>query len=114
MFINICFPDGQPPKYSHGRKKSGTFHGMPGPGLAEDYAEIVDEEGDYSSPAKDYELERQKIELSEIIGEGQFGDVHKGVFKQPQNSDTVNVAVKTCKVETDANMAEKSNKRSKK
>ena len=80
---------------------------MPGPGLAEDYAEIVDEEGDYSSPAKDYELERQKIELSEIIGEGQFGDVHKGVFKQPQNSDAVNVAVKTCKVETDANMAEK-------
>ena len=24
----------------------------PGPGLAEDYAEIVDEEGDYSSPAR--------------------------------------------------------------
>ena len=37
--------------------------------LAEDYAEIVDEEGDYSSPARDYELDRAKIELSEIIGE---------------------------------------------
>ena len=41
------------------------------PGLAEDYAEIVDEEGDYSSPARDYELDRGRIELSEIIGEGQ-------------------------------------------
>ena len=39
--------------------------------LAEDYAEIVDEEGDYSSPARDYELDRGRIELSEIIGEGQ-------------------------------------------
>jgi hypothetical protein len=28
--------------------------------LAEDYAEIVDEEGDYSSPAKDYELDRSE------------------------------------------------------
>ena len=37
--------------------------------LAEDYAEIVDEEGDYSSPARDYELDRARIELSEIIGE---------------------------------------------
>ena len=42
------------------------------PGLAEDYAEIVDEEGDYSSPAKDYELDRGKIELSEIIGKDYF------------------------------------------
>lgn len=29
--------------------------------LAEDYAEIVDEEGDYSSPAKDYELDRSGL-----------------------------------------------------
>ena len=67
----------------------------------------MDEEGDYSSPAKDYELDRQKIELSEIIGEGQFGDVHKGVFKVSASSEGLNIAVKTCKVETDANMAEK-------
>merc|ERR1719445_869896 len=99
--------DGQPPRQgTRVRRRSGAAS-HPAGILAEDYAEIVDEEGDYSSPAKDYELDRQKIELSEIIGEGQFGDVHKGVFKQPQNSDAVNVAVKTCKVETDANMAEK-------
>ena len=67
----------------------------------------MDEEGDYSSPAKDYELERQKIELKEIIGEGQFGDVHKGVFKPTGATESVNIAVKTCKVETDASTAEK-------
>jgi len=101
--------DGQPPKYGHrSRRRSGTAAGITGvPGLAEDYAEIVDEEGDYSSPAKDYELDRQRIELSEIIGEGQFGDVHKGAFKPHGQNDLLSIAVKTCKVETDATMAEK-------
>jgi len=101
--------DGQPPKYGHrSRRRSGTGPGIIGvPGLAEDYAEIVDEEGDYSSPAKDYELDRQRIELSEIIGEGQFGDVHKGAFKPHGQNDLLSIAVKTCKVETDATMAEK-------
>ena len=110
--------------------------------LAEDYAEIVDEEGDYSSPARDYELDRARIELSEIIGEvttqsfglkyffygglleflrllslsytnvhltnqGQFGDVHRGSWRPQSSSETTSVAVKTCKVETDASMAEK-------
>eukprot|EP00090_Calanus_glacialis_P040090 TRINITY_DN6986_c0_g1_i1.p1 TRINITY_DN6986_c0_g1~~TRINITY_DN6986_c0_g1_i1.p1 ORF type:complete len:1244 (-),score=268.91 TRINITY_DN6986_c0_g1_i1:950-4681(-) len=101
--------DGQPPKYGHrSRRRSGAAAGITGvPGLAEDYAEIVDEEGDYSSPAKDYELDRQRIELSEIIGEGQFGDVHKGAFKPHGQNDLLSIAVKTCKVETDATMAEK-------
>ena len=107
----FLFLDGQPPKYSHGRKKSekNTIQGLTasGPGLVEDYAEIVDEEGDYSSPAKDYELDRQRIELSEIIGEGQFGDVHKGVFKPSGTNEAVNIAVKTCKVVNDASTAEK-------
>ena len=109
--IYFLFLDGQPPKYSHGRKKSekNTIQGLTasGPGLVEDYAEIVDEEGDYSSPAKDYELDRQRIELSEIIGEGQFGDVHKGVFKPSGTNEAVNIAVKTCKVVNDASTAEK-------
>ncbi|KPJ07688.1 Focal adhesion kinase 1 [Papilio machaon] len=46
--------------------------------LSEDYAEIVDDDADYSTPAvRDYELVRNQIELTGIIGEGQFGDVHK-------------------------------------
>ncbi len=57
----IFFPDGQPPKYGSRTKGRGGGLGSSGlgpPGLAEDYAEIVDEEGDYSSPARDYELDR--------------------------------------------------------
>ena len=38
----------------------------------QDYAEIVEEEeGDYSSPARDYEIDRSRVELGDIIGEGQ-------------------------------------------
>nr|XP_018911356.1 PREDICTED: focal adhesion kinase 1 isoform X2 [Bemisia tabaci] len=75
--------------------------------LSEDYAEICDEEGDYSTPtSRDYELSREKIELGEIIGQGQFGDVHKGVYKlRPDNS--VPVAIKTCKVDADLATAER-------
>jgi focal adhesion kinase 1 len=87
----------------------------------EDYAEIVEnEEGDYSSPARDYEIDRSRVELHEIIGEGQFGDVHKGVYNVPShqisqsnlnNPDAAKghlpIAVKTCKVEGRESMAEK-------
>jgi focal adhesion kinase 1 len=58
-----------------------------------------------------FSLARSRIELSEIIGEGQFGDVHRGVYRPATAADTppaaTNIAVKTCKVETDACMAEK-------
>lgn len=55
---------------------------------------------------RDYELSREKIELGEIIGQGQFGDVHKGVYKlRPDNS--VPVAIKTCKVDADLATAER-------
>ncbi|XP_069194892.1 focal adhesion kinase 1 isoform X3 [Procambarus clarkii] len=78
-----------------------------GGGGSEDYAEIVDDEGDYSTPAtKDYELERSNIDVGEIIGEGQFGDVHKGVYHSRDDSNVL-VAIKTCKVESEGTMAEK-------
>ncbi|KAF4528011.1 hypothetical protein B566_EDAN002194 [Ephemera danica] len=83
-----------------GKNKTGTM-------LSEDYAEIVDEEGDYSTPAtRDYELQRDQVELGEIIGEGQFGDVHKGVFRG-RDGTAVPVAVKTCKADADLATAEK-------
>ncbi|XP_071481151.1 focal adhesion kinase 1-like isoform X3 [Diadema antillarum] len=60
-----------------GRKKTPTI--KPG-GLSDDYAEIVDED-DYAMPAaKDYEIARELVSLVQTIGEGQFGDVHKGVY----------------------------------
>lgn len=32
--------------------------------------------------AKSYELDRNGIDLGEILGEGQFGDVHKGTYME--------------------------------
>lgn len=57
--------------------------------LSEDYAEIGlgEEEGDYSTPAaRNYELDRSQIQLNEIIGHGQFGDVHIGTCKVKQHN----------------------------
>ncbi|XP_059485924.1 focal adhesion kinase 1 isoform X2 [Neocloeon triangulifer] len=83
------------------RNKTGTI-------LSEDYAEVVDEEGDYSTPStRNYELQRNMIDLGEIIGEGQFGDVHKGVYRGRDGKAQVAVAVKTCKVDADLATAEK-------
>jgi len=56
--------------------------------------------------ARDYELVRNQVELGEIIGEGQFGDVHKGTFKGRDNQ-LIPVAVKTCKADADLATAEK-------
>ncbi|PSN57364.1 hypothetical protein C0J52_02892 [Blattella germanica] len=114
--------DAHPPKYrqqqqqqhSGGSKQTSGGSGSPettaaqtGTMLSEDYAEIVDEEGDYSTPAtRDYELVRNQVELGEIIGEGQFGDVHKGTFKGRDNQ-SIPVAVKTCKADADLATAEK-------
>lgn len=33
--------------------------------------------------ARDYEIQRERIELGCCIGEGQFGDVHQGVYMSP-------------------------------
>ena len=33
-----------------------------------------------TSSAKDYEIPRSKISLDTIIGQGQFGDVHRGTY----------------------------------
>ncbi|GBP47045.1 Focal adhesion kinase 1 [Eumeta japonica] len=97
--------------------------------LSEDYAEIVDDDADYSTPAvRDYELVRNQIELTSIIGEGQFGDVHKGTCRVTSANHpslrrqlaiqrkqgggaggeyVLPVAVKTCKLDADLDTAEK-------
>uniref|UniRef100_A0A182WDM7 Focal adhesion kinase 1 n=1 Tax=Anopheles minimus TaxID=112268 RepID=A0A182WDM7_9DIPT len=70
----------------------GQQHQPPKPTLNEDYAELgmCDEEGDYSTPAaRDYELDRSQITLNEIIGVGQFGDVHIGTCRLPNKSTLV-------------------------
>ena len=49
-----------------------------------DYAEIVEDDADYSNPTnRDYEVDRDRVTLVSVLGEGQFGDVHKGVYVDP-------------------------------
>ncbi|XP_028978719.2 protein tyrosine kinase 2aa isoform X6 [Esox lucius] len=73
----------------------------------DDYAEIIDEEDTYTMPStRDYEIQRDRIELGRCIGEGQFGDVHQGVYNSPENP-TLNVAIKTCKNCTSDSVREK-------
>lgn len=83
------------------------------------YADVVrstassndDDDEDYSSPARNFEIDRGLVELHDIIGEGQFGDVHKGTYYDPAATDpgggAVPVAVKTCKIDGDFHMTEK-------
>ena len=117
--------DGQPPKYNKRSNTPSSESSSSSPAktasvitstgiqlgnlliCSEDYAEIVDEEGDYSSPARDYEIDRLKVELQNVIGEGQFGDVHKGIYKPSPGVETIQIAVKTCKIDGDTSMAEK-------
>nr|XP_057902714.1 focal adhesion kinase 1-like isoform X2 [Doryrhamphus excisus] len=80
----------------------------------DDYAEIVDEEDTYTMPsmtygiveARDYEIQRDRIELGRCIGEGQFGDVHQGVYNIP-DKPSLAVAIKTCKNCTSDSVREK-------
>ncbi|XP_015917953.1 focal adhesion kinase 1 [Parasteatoda tepidariorum] len=72
-----------------------------------DSSDLIDDEGDYSTPvARDYELIRGDITLEDIIGEGQFGDVHRGTYKY-KDSQSIPVAIKTCKVESEESVGEK-------
>ncbi|XP_059528368.1 focal adhesion kinase 1 isoform X8 [Myotis daubentonii] len=80
----------------------------------DDYAEIIDEEDTYTMPSKsygidearDYEIQRERIELGRCIGEGQFGDVHQGIYVSPENP-ALAVAIKTCKNCTSDSVREK-------
>lgn len=55
---------------------------------------------------KNYSLDREQIELHEILGEGQFGDVHKGMVRC-KDGTLIPVAVKTCKGDADLATTEK-------
>ncbi|OWK04117.1 hypothetical protein Celaphus_00016168, partial [Cervus elaphus hippelaphus] len=88
----------------------------------DDYAEIIDEEDTYTMPStRDYEIQRERIELGRCIGEGQFGDVHQGTYTSPvgpfgdllfhvspsQENPALAVAIKTCKNCTSDSVREK-------
>ena len=53
--ISFIYVDAQPPKYRQdGNGSPDKNAGKTGTILSEDYAEIVDEEGDYSTPASKF------------------------------------------------------------
>nr|XP_057902726.1 focal adhesion kinase 1-like isoform X13 [Doryrhamphus excisus] len=105
------------PKVSNNEKKlEAVKSGVRTISISEtdDYAEIVDEEDTYTMPsmtygiveARDYEIQRDRIELGRCIGEGQFGDVHQGVYNIP-DKPSLAVAIKTCKNCTSDSVREK-------
>ncbi|KAI3358079.1 hypothetical protein L3Q82_003090 [Scortum barcoo] len=98
------------PKVSNNEKKlEAVRSGVRAISVSEtdDYAEIVDEEDTYTMPStRDYEIQRDRIELGRCIGEGQFGDVHQGVYNSPDKPG-LPVAIKTCKNCTSDSVREK-------
>uniref|UniRef100_UPI00358E6B7E focal adhesion kinase 1-like isoform X2 n=1 Tax=Myxine glutinosa TaxID=7769 RepID=UPI00358E6B7E len=82
------------PKAQNNAVNSGASKKMAMPDT-DDYAEIVDDDDVCNMPSN-YEIARDTVELGQCIGEGQFGDVHKGTYMS--NEDPyMPVAVKTCK-----------------
>ncbi|XP_072007209.1 focal adhesion kinase 1 isoform X4 [Engystomops pustulosus] len=102
------------PKLANNDKHSGVRAHPVSVSETDDYAEIIDEEDTYTMPSKsygldeagDYEIQRDRIELGRCIGEGQFGDVHQGVYMSPENP-AMAVAIKTCKNCTSDSVREK-------
>ncbi|XP_060979102.1 focal adhesion kinase 1 isoform X4 [Dama dama] len=101
------------PKLANSEKQGVRTHAV-SMSETDDYAEIIDEEDTYTMPSKsygidearDYEIQRERIELGRCIGEGQFGDVHQGTYTSPENP-ALAVAIKTCKNCTSDSVREK-------
>ncbi|XP_070333040.1 focal adhesion kinase 1 isoform X9 [Odocoileus virginianus] len=94
------------PKLANSEKQGVRTHTV-SMSETDDYAEIIDEEDTYTMPStRDYEIQRERIELGRCIGEGQFGDVHQGTYTSPENP-ALAVAIKTCKNCTSDSVREK-------
>ncbi|XP_053394577.1 focal adhesion kinase 1-like isoform X6 [Mercenaria mercenaria] len=80
----------------------------PSPKISTNKKDGVNKLGEPLSPNEthDYEISRERISLLDILGNGQFGDVHKGVYREKDGNE-VPVAVKTCKEDNEESMTEK-------
>ncbi|KAA0200331.1 PTK2 protein tyrosine kinase 2 [Fasciolopsis buskii] len=45
------------------------------------------------------EMPRGSVILEQVLGEGQFGDVYKGIYRKESQTEAISVAVKTCKID---------------
>ncbi|UXI16519.1 palmitoyltransferase ZDHHC15 [Sarcoptes scabiei] len=64
------------------------------------YHPLNQDDGDYSNPFETFtEIDRNDLKIEDCIGNGQFGDVYKGVFRKKSNNQIVqeNVAIKISK-----------------
>ncbi|XP_065184091.1 focal adhesion kinase 1-like isoform X1 [Sycon ciliatum] len=93
--LQCYLPAGQTLDSSRAQHPRGKRKGL-APNFADpsDYAEVRDDE--FIFPTRNYLLDRAHVELGEIIGEGQFGDVHRGYLVQAEEE----VAIKVCKTDT--------------
>ncbi|CAF4019987.1 unnamed protein product [Rotaria sordida] len=65
----------------------------------DDDDDYYDLSGDYADVlSSDYQIDRKQIQLIELLGDGQFGEVYRGILKTDQQSE-INVAIKTCKIQ---------------
>ncbi|XP_053565487.1 protein-tyrosine kinase 2-beta isoform X2 [Bombina bombina] len=69
------------------------------------YAEIPEDSGPRSATIR-YAINRDDVILGRILGEGFFGEVYEGVYKN-QKGEKINVAIKTCKRDCAADVKEK-------
>ncbi|CAF3013938.1 unnamed protein product [Rotaria socialis] len=58
-----------------------------------------DSNGDYADLlSSDYYIDRKQIQMIDLLGNGQFGEVYRGILKTNQKLE-VNIAIKTCKMQ---------------
>ncbi|CAF3412242.1 unnamed protein product [Rotaria socialis] len=61
-----------------------------------------DSNGDYADVlSSDYHIDRKQIHMIESLGNGQFGEVYRGMLKTDQQLE-INIAIKTCKMQDSA------------
>ncbi|CAF1242738.1 unnamed protein product [Adineta steineri] len=58
--------------------------------------------GDYADVlSSDYHIDRRQIHMIESLGNGQFGEVYRGILRTDQQIE-INIAIKTCKMQDSA------------
>ncbi|CAF4393564.1 unnamed protein product, partial [Adineta steineri] len=61
-----------------------------------------DSNGDYADVlSSEYQIDRKQIQMIDSLGNGQFGEVYRGILRTDQQLE-INIAIKTCKLQDSA------------